>query len=310
VTTSFFKRLVLFLTYWWGIVPGFLYLVRDYFRLANYARFAYPTVITPMLFLLIVWAYQKELKKIKFPKSNKQTMVFALLSLGSLWFYLSLYPIAAYLIIQKNITAEWVYLTLVYGSLTLVYAFAFMALFSWKIIKKFKQQIGVYFGLNALYYGLFFLLFRHWGLFSKLTGILTFPLLKQIYPTTKLIIEGNNIGLFIDTFRVGLGEACSGTMLILLFIVLYGAICCVRPAKINRKRGVALLLLGSMGAFLLNVIRVFLLMVIGTKNPEFAMGLFHTNATWILFVGYFLFYLSLTYPLLTRRSNLPVAKHN
>lgn len=153
-------------------------------------------------------------------------------------------------------------------------------------------------------YSLFFFLIG--ASFPNKQGYLRIRLLKQLYPSTQLIIEGNNVGLFIDTFRVGLGEACSGVMLILLFVVLYGAVCFIRPTAINQKQGILFLLLGTIGAFLLNVIRVFLLMVIGTRNPDFAMGLFHTNATWILFVGYFLIYLSLTYPHLLRKSIIPV----
>ncbi|NMB57019.1 archaeosortase/exosortase family protein [Candidatus Beckwithbacteria bacterium] len=298
-----FIRLLIFFLFWQIILPLFFFLIKDIFRLQNYAKFSYPTIVTPAIFLLFVIFYFQDLKKFIFSQNKLQTLFFSLFAFTFLIFYLSLYEIAKYLMLTFYLTANWFYLILVYGSLTAIYFFAFAAIFGCKFLKTFQKLIYLFFAFNILYYGLFFLLFPYWEFFSKITGILVFPLLKIFYPTSQMMISGNQVGLKINNFSVGLGEACSGTMLILLFIVLYGVFCFLKPEKINFKKGLVFLFLGTILAFLLNVLRVFFLMLIGVNNPNFAMHLFHNNATWVLFVSYFWLYLLGTYKLILKRKS-------
>jgi exosortase/archaeosortase family protein len=170
----------------------------------------------------------------------------------------------------------------------------FIALLGLEFIHGYRRLVVLFFGLNILYYGLFFGLFPHWGLLSKTTARWSYPMIHTMYPSAQLVIEGNEVGLFVESFNVGVGEACSGVMLLLLFCTLYTAFIVLTPIR-SWKRGVLLLLLGTLGAFFINILRVTILVIIGVYNPQLAMGLFHQNATWILFVSYFLGYLALTY---------------
>ena len=41
----------------------------------------------------------------------------------------------------------------------------------------------------------------------------------------------------------------------------------------------------------MNVLRLLLLILVGVHiSPELAVGIFHTNAAWVLFIVYFFFY--------------------
>ena len=66
----------------------------------------------------------------------------------------------------------------------------------------------------------------------------------------------------------------------LLFLV-------IMRKKIDLHLGMLVFLCGLVGIFYLNVLRIYLLMVIGTFNPEFALNAFHNNSGWILFLIYF-----------------------
>jgi exosortase/archaeosortase family protein len=53
---------------------------------------------------------------------------------------------------------------------------------------------------------------------------------------------------------------------------------------------------GIISVFLLNIIRIFLLIIIGAfVSEKLALGAFHTSASMILFLAYFILFWSLLY---------------
>jgi exosortase len=92
--------------------------------------------------------------------------------------------------------------------------------------------------------------------------------------------EGNVIQLATTT--LGVEEACSGLRsLAALFVMalLLGFIVCRRPAV-----RVLLLLLAFPIAVFVNVIRVAGTAILADKNPDLAMGFYHTFSGWLIFL--------------------------
>jgi exosortase/archaeosortase family protein len=295
-----YKRIFLFTFLWLVAFPIFFHINSQNFHLSVIPHFTYPMVITPVIFFILYIFNRKDIEAYKFSITDNEWHKFLFVALIFLTVYLKIYDILTYLF-QNRITLPAVtQLILVYGTLSGLYFSLFLAIFGRKFTTQFRYPIIKFCGFNLLYYGLFLLLFPHWGIFSKTTTIAVFYLLKIFFPQVRMLIEGNNVGLFLNEFSVGIGESCSGVMFILLFVTLYGLFCFIKPKAVKPVSSLLLFSVGAGGAFILNIIRVFFLMIIGTKNPRFAIGLFHDNASWILFVGYFLIYLTSTYPLIIK----------
>ncbi len=58
--------------------------------------------------------------------------------------------------------------------------------------------------------------------------------------------------------------------------------------KLKIPLTIALFFIGALGMFLTNILRIFILFIVGAHiSPDLAVGLFHTNVGWILFILYF-----------------------
>jgi exosortase/archaeosortase family protein len=303
-----YYRLILFLSIWKGLIPLLFMYLTPFFHLHNYAHFTYSTIITLIIFLVIIYFHHQDFEHFKYKLNRQHAVMFLTLALSLMFIYLHLYDVIKYLYSHHFHLASWLQLTLVYGTLILMYLSLFLAIFGIKFIKHFKKQAYLFMIFNFVYYGLFYALFPHWGIFSQITSKSVYYLLRFFYPGISMVLDGNKVGLQLSHFSVGIGEACSGVMLILLFVTLYSLFCFIKPQQISIKKSLMFLGLGTIGAFSLNILRVSLLMIIGTYNADWAMGLFHDNASWILFVSYFLVFLYATYPLVLRQ-NLDPPKH-
>jgi len=97
--------------------------------------------------------------------------------------------------------------------------------------------------------------------------------------------------LGINGFSAIIGSSCSGVDSIILFSSLYLLIFIFDYSKIRKRRSIIFFLIGLSGMFLTNIFRVFLLFIVGANiSKELAIGLFHNNIGWILFIVYFFFY--------------------
>jgi len=98
----------------------------------------------------------------------------------------------------------------------------------------------------------------------------------------------------LNNFRVIIGQPCSGIDSMLLFISLYLIIAIMDWKRINKKMAILLFFIGAVGMYLTNILRIFILFLVGIYiSPKFAVGLFHTNIGWILFIIFFFIYWSI-----------------
>jgi exosortase/archaeosortase family protein len=97
--------------------------------------------------------------------------------------------------------------------------------------------------------------------------------------------------LDVNGFAVSIGAPCSGIESLFLFAAFSIGIFVLDHKRIKRVPFIISSIIGIIGIYFVNILRLFLLILTGIYvNPDFAVGLFHTNVGWILFVIYFLFY--------------------
>lgn len=177
-------------------------------------------------------------------------------------------------------------LTLILGSL-----FLFVAVFGFKFIKefikKFKKEIG--FSI-IIFISLLFLIVefqRLWIYFSRIVAKIVYFLLNLTFDAV-LTFTGNSPNLGLSNFVVNIGKPCSGIDSMLMFIFLYVFIVGYDWKILNKKKAMAMFVPGVVSVFFLNIIRIYLLIVIGAFiSSEFAIGIFHTSASMIFFLAYF-----------------------
>ena len=114
--------------------------------------------------------------------------------------------------------------------------------------------------------------------------------------TSELYYLRNLPVLSFDGFVVGIAKTCSGIDSVLLFTGLYLGILAWDWKVLDKWKALWMYFVGVFGAFLLNIFRIFLLVLIGAYvSEEFALNMFHTNASSIIFLVYFGIYWKLIY---------------
>ena len=110
----------------------------------------------------------------------------------------------------------------------------------------------------------------------------------------------------MEGFSVLIGSPCSGIDGMTLFTTLYVLIIAFDWKNVNKLKALIFLPFGTLGMFCMNTLRVYLLLIVGVLySKEFAIGAFHSNIGWILFLCYFLSFLYLMYPHLLIKKAIP-----
>ncbi len=167
--------------------------------------------------------------------------------------------------------------------------FLFLGIFglkySLKFYDSFKKNILVCTLISAVFY---FAIFYIWALWPYLSFIVlqsVFFLLKLsfshvwIVPPLTIIAQG---------FAVKIEQACSGIDSIFLFSSLYIMIAIIDWKKFNHKKLFLIFAPALAGLFLVNILRVYLLVLIGVLiSADLSVKLFHTYLGMVFFVTYF-----------------------
>lgn len=123
------------------------------------------------------------------------------------------------------------------------------------------------------------------------------------FAETNLILRtGKDPILIAENFKAIIGGPCTGIFGITLFTALFAFALWLDYKKINKKKATLYYLIGVIGIFLLNVIRIATLYYIGVNySPELAITIFHNNAGWVLFALYSIVYWYFVYPKLLKK---------
>ncbi len=179
----------------------------------------------------------------------------------------------------------------------------FLAVFGLKFtkyfFKKFKKQTIIVIITTICFFILMMLVQNLWTYFSSAISEIIYRIFSIFFEdvTYKPFVasfrmtEGGGPLLGINDFKAIVGKPCSGIDSFLLFTSLYALIFILDYKRLKKGWTVVAYLIGIIGMFLTNVLRIMLLFIVGAYiDAKFAIGLFHTNIGWILFIIYFFVY--------------------
>lgn len=264
------------------------YSILSDWKIGIYGRIGYILLFSIAGFILL---YRERLMKLESFRYKTKDFLFVLLSLIFLaGFYI--FEIYAYEITLNltNILLVHVLGILIFVFLALgVYGFGFIK----KFVKDFRKEILYFIIFGILAASLMNLVWSLWPYFSIFVLKLVAFLLRAVGSDFR-IIEPDTI--IVGKFGAKIAEACSGVYSIFLFTALYLFIAFVDWKKIEKKKAALLFVPAVFGAFLVNVIRVFLLFVVGAYvSKELAMGMYHSYTGMIFFLIYFAIFWFLFY---------------
>ena len=256
----------------------------------------------------LLWRRKDILDFAYFKRDNRQTLAFGILAVIAL--------------VSHYIFKYWVVinLQLAFGHVMLItllkYAFnlAFVALLAFAIyntrfirffVHKFYKDIFIFTVILFLYYRLVGWFQDSWLFFSSIVGKILFFVFSRFFENVTFMISpsaGPILG--VEDFRVAISKVCSGIDSLLFFISLFAILVIINWKELDKKRMAILFIPGVIGTFMLNIIRVFSIIIAAVKIPDdfvllkmfnmtpeqFAVDLFHTNIGWILFLAYFIIF--------------------
>jgi len=243
-----------------------------------------------------VLLYRKKLSEIKFYKYKLKNLIFLLISITS---------VICFYILELNISFVSVSLiNIILIHLLFLSMFVFLGLgifglgFVKDFFKKFKKELLYFLVFGIIVYSLMNLV---WGLWPYLSLVV----LKIVHFFLELIgFEVQIIGeatLQVKDFAAQIGEACSGIYSIFIFASLYLLVVFLDWKKLNKVKAGVIFLPAVVGAFFANVLRVFLLFIVGAYvSKKAALGLYHSYTGMIFFMIYFVVFWMIFYKWMKR----------
>jgi len=253
-----------------------------------------------LLFSIVgfIFLYRERLMKLeKFRYKTKDFLLLVLSFILLIGFYLfeinaNKIPINTINIILVNILGVSIFVFLGLG----VYGLDFIKSF----FKRFKKELGYFLIFGIITASLMSFVWSLWPYFSVIVLKAVAILLKAIGANFR-IIEPRTI--IVGSFGAQIADACSGVYSIFLFTALYLFIAFVDWKKINKIKALILFIPAVAGAFLVNILRVFLLFAVGGYfSKELAMGLYHSYSGMIFFLLYFAIFWFLFYKWMKNQS--------
>lgn len=288
----FITRLAIFLILLYTIIPAAV------LKIGTKPQLTVSVLYMPIIFAGLVAAFilmkKDELKTFKYTFSWKQTILFGILAYALF---------TAYIVQQKqywgweNAIAQTItgYALYLIGGLIL-----FLAVFNTDFAKYFKKTILMS-----------FIIIIGYGGGATALSLAGYPITRAIIkPLVALLSLTNTVSLTIDNapwvtvgdFSAVIGPPCTGITSLILFTGLFLFVVILDWKKINKKALLWMYPVGAVGMFLLAFLRLYLLFLIGANySSKFAMAGFHNNASWIIFVVYFMAYFWIAYPRMLKK---------
>lgn len=193
----------------------------------------------------------------------------------------------------------WFFTSVEYLILSVILFFLIMFVFGFKFVKDFfnehKKGLGFVLIGVVVVYNLIKWFQTLWPFFSGFVAKSVYFLLGLI-GSADFNISGGLPSLTFNGFMVKIAQTCSGIDSIFLFTALFLGIFAWDWKILNKKKMIYLFIPGIIGAFMLNILRIFILILIGAYiSKSFALNVFHTNASAILFLIYFAVFWKLSY---------------
>jgi exosortase/archaeosortase family protein len=238
--------------------------------------------------------YRKRIEKISHPRPDlKRFALFLIAGLASICIYYivrgstNYYGITSGPMMYLGWAAIFVLLLLALFLYTLA---VFGTGYVKELYSSFRDEFLLAGAASVVLYNLLVFFQNQWYAISSTVAYILYLMLSRFFEVGYFIGQGAPV-LEVRGFAVNIGAPCSGIDSMLLFFSFFTALFALDYRRLKKKLYMLLFLVGLLGVFFVNVLRLFLLIVAGVYvSPDFAVGLFHTNAGWIFFLFYFLAY--------------------
>ena len=263
--------------------------------------FAMDDLAESVFFVLIIFLALKKDKLLKIKEyavriKERIISVILIILLFPVYFQYKRFMIANLEMVKSSL---WLFSSIEYLILFVILFFLVVLVFGFKFIKDFfkehKKGLGIVLIGTIIVYNLIGWFQNLWPYFSGFVGKSVVYLLG-FFGNANLSFSNNLPVVMFNNFGAGIAKTCSGIDSIFIFTALYLGVLAWDWKILNKKKMLILFIPGVVGAFLLNIFRIFLLFVIGSEiSRDFALNAFHTNASAILFLVYFAIFLKLSY---------------
>jgi len=276
------KPLILRLIVWLALIFGVPAIFAKFLNTSvGYSFFSFASFLAVAILIYILYN-RKFLAKEKIKQNFNLALVFGVISLASLFAYIYFKYLTEG---QINDVVSLTHISLVMRAFFVI--FSALAIFGVQIFR--KTFISLIYTLTAVYlYFLFTLMaWTNWQFFSERITKVTHFFLSLFYDNVSYVFNGDP-QLTLNEFSVIIGAPCSGIESMVFFITLFGLMVILDRDKINWKKAGIVFVLGLIGTYFLNAIRLSVLMMVGLRWPDFAMGQFHSHSGWIMFATFVL----------------------
>ncbi len=256
--------------------------------LYSYYFFIYPNMGKMLIFSLILFVLltRNTIAVFKVPEYDKRNIGFVVLAI---LMTISFSVLQQLLLLTESFTSD---LSLSLGAHVIAASIpVLLALgtFGYSSLNKFwhvyRKQILICLGVSVLFYFAIFQVWKLWPYLSEAVLRAEYFLFSLTFKPVEIIPPR---AIFVQNFAVSIEEACSGIDSIFLFTALYICIGIIDWKKFNKTKLLAMFLPALIGLFLVNILRVYLLILVGVfTNPQTTIQLFHTYLGMILFIIYF-----------------------
>jgi exosortase/archaeosortase family protein len=246
--------------------------------------------------ILVYFIYNRKIiNKYKLKINYNQSFLFGLISI----IFFALFVYFKYF---SNIPESYGLLILSIISQVLFTAFSAIALFGVSIFKDTLISL-IFIGTSIyIYFILTLTAWANWEKFSKTAIIVVHFVLSKILGMNSSYGAGDQMSLSLNSFNVGIGAPCSGIESLVFFVTLFGLMVILDYKRLIPKRTAVIFLIGLIGTYSLNIIRLTVLMILGTRWPDFALGQFHSQAGWVMFAVFVLMLYGLSQKWITKKS--------
>lgn len=224
---------------------------------------------------------------------------FAWEKLNFIYLVISFVCVVVFYLLELNVDSLSVgFLSIVFVHLLFLSIFVFLVLgvfgrrFILDFFKNFRRELFYFLIFGIIVYSLMFFVWKLWSYFS-LVVLRANSFLLGFFGDVFLIDE---FTLSFNGFAAEIGEACSGIYSIFIFVAIFLFAVILDWEKFNKKKVCLIFVPAVVGAFCVNIFRVFLLFVVGFfVSREIAVGLYHSYTGMIFFLIYFAVFWKVSY---------------
>lgn len=175
--------------------------------------------------------------------------------------------------------------------------FIFGLQFLTKFVRVFIKELLFMLGIGLAFYFFIPFIWNLWPLFSEMV-LRSVSTIFSFFFSTRVISPDI---LVVESFRVRVGEECSGLESLFMFSALYILIGSFERKVIHIPKYALAYIPLAIGLYLVNILRVFIIILVGVVwSEELSIQLFHTYLGMIFFVMYFLLFIRFLYPRLKK----------